>query len=571
MSTDPHTTVNEQLPRDLGGVYRLTHTLGEGGMGVVYGGQHLALQRQVAVKMIRMALADKPEIKEQALKRFLREARAIASIDSPHVVHVHDFGRTETDDYYLVMDYIQGGSLHDLLRRFGKFPAELAVHVGIQVAKAIGAAHGKGIVHRDLKPSNVMVTEKEDNPFYVVVLDFGLAKSLQGDETVLTQTGHTIGTADTMAPEQIKEGDLVDHRCDIYSFGVVLYNLVTGKRLFDAPSFTAMCFHHVYETPLAPLERVKDLGISQAFNDVIMKCLEKNPKDRFSSMKEAVNALSELEDQKPVSLETIEKMPLQENSDAPNAKSDIGQSDEKPHAIDDVFFDAETMDHTAAPDLLAPETNADSLAVTVRSQQPNWSSSQAPTETHAMAPPTVPDETSWTEQGLHQTANTQDGLQMTNPKPATRAWFLPSLFLFLIAVLGAVLFMQNQQIQSIVHKKESLIPTTTTKPPDLNEADRAASPTPPTAPKIVPQKATPKPKVQAPPKTPQKKAAQKTPPKKQKLPQAVPAPKKETAPKSKAAAPTQKKKSNPFMRNLTQDKKDDNKEKKNEFIRVNAK
>ena len=297
MSTDPHTTVNEQLPRDLGGVYRLTHVLGEGGMGVVYGGQHLALQRQVAVKMMRMALADKPEVKEQALKRFLREARAIASVDSPHVVHVHDFGRTETDDYYLVMDYIEGGSLHDLLRRFGKFPAELAVHIGIQVAKAMGAAHHKGIIHRDLKPSNVMVTEKEDNPFFVMVLDFGLAKSLQGDETVLTQTGHTIGTADTMAPEQIKEGEQVDHRCDIYSFGVVLYNLVTGKRLFDAPSFTAMCFHHVYEKPVSPLERVKDLGISQAFNDVIMKCLEKNPSDRFKNMKEAATALEALEDQ----------------------------------------------------------------------------------------------------------------------------------------------------------------------------------------------------------------------------------------------------------------------------------
>ena len=110
-------------------------------MGVVYGGEHLALQRQVAVKMMRLALADKPELKEQALKRFLREARALASVDSPHVVHVHDFGRTEQDDYYLVMDYIEGGSLHDLLRRFGKFPAALAVHIGIQVAKAIGAAH----------------------------------------------------------------------------------------------------------------------------------------------------------------------------------------------------------------------------------------------------------------------------------------------------------------------------------------------------------------------------------------------------------------------------------------------
>jgi serine/threonine protein kinase len=571
MSTDPHTTVNEQLPRDLGGVYRLTHVLGEGGMGVVYGGQHLALQRQVAVKMIRMALADKPEIKEQALKRFLREARAIASIDSPHVVHVHDFGRTETDDYYLVMDYIEGGSLHDLLRRFGKFPAELAIHVGIQVAKAIGAAHNNGIIHRDLKPSNVMVTEKEDNPFYVVVLDFGLAKSLQGDETVLTQTGHTIGTADTMAPEQIKESEAVDHRCDIYSFGVVLYNLVTGKRLFDAPSFTAMCFHHVYETPLTPLERVKDLNISQAFNDIIMKCLEKNPNDRFSSMKDAVKALSDLEDQKTVSLETIERMPLREHNDTPNSKSDIGQSDDaKPHAVDDVFFDAETMDHTAAQDLLAPEVSADSLAVTVRNQQPNWSPAQMPTKIQAMTPPTVPDETSWTEHDLYQTANTQDGLQMISPKPATRAWFLPSLFLFLIAVLGTVLFMQNQQIQSIVNKKE---PVATPAPKNTlpsNSTQTATPPAQPEDPKKAAKTATPKPKIKASPKTPAKKAAQQTRPKKKTPTQAAKA-KQEEAPEPKAAAPAEKKKSNPFMRNLTQDKKDDNKEKKNEFIRVKAK
>ena len=486
MATDSSKTIDQNLPRDLGGVYRLTHTLGEGGMGVVYGGEHLALQRQVAVKMMRLALADKPELKEQALKRFLREARALASVDSPHVVHVHDFGRTEQDDYYLVMDYIEGGSLHDLLRRFGKFPAALAVHIGIQVAKAIGAAHHTGIIHRDLKPSNVMVTEKSDNAFFVMVLDFGLAKSLQGDDTVLTQTGHTIGTADTMAPEQIKESDTIDHRCDIYSFGVVLYNLVTGKRIFDAPSFTAMCFHHVYEKPVAPLERIKDLNISEAINALIMKCLEKDPKDRFQSMNEAIEALENLEDKRPVSRETIERMTLKEESGVLATKSDIGQSDEKHVPQNEEFFDAETMAHAAGPDAF-PAVPVDSMAPTARRTVDFFPATESgsPMDTKAFDPPSpLKDAVSWTENGTHQTAVTQENVAMSlapPPQKQPRAWLLPLLVVVLFGGLGTLIYLQNQQIQSIANQQTapSVQPKSTI---DNNNKPGQSNPSPSAAP-----------------------------------------------------------------------------------------
>ena len=570
MTVDTNKTVDETLPRDLGGVYRLTHTLGEGGMGVVYGGQHLALQRQVAVKMMRLALADKPELKEQALKRFLREARALASVDSPHVVHVHDFGRTEQDDYYLVMDYIEGGSLHDLLRRFGKFPAPLAVHIGIQIAKAIGAAHHTGIIHRDLKPSNVMVTEKSDNAFFVMVLDFGLAKSLQGDDTVLTQTGHTIGTADTMAPEQIKETSAIDHRCDIYSFGVVLYNLVTGKRIFDAPNFTAMCFHHVYEKPVAPLERIPDLEISANFDALIMKCLEKDPKDRFQSMSEAIEALENLVDKKPVSRETIERMPLKEESGILATKSDIGQSDEKHVPQQDEFFDAETMAHEPE-DTLKP---IDSIAPTARRTVAFFTSSDKPTEKHQMTgPSTVTDQESWSQKGVHQTAVTQENVAMTlapeSPTPQ-RTWVLPILVLILFGGLGTLIFFQNQQIQSIANQAEKSVPVTNEKPATVQPETKEAVVQPDVeqaAPKK-PVQLTGQKKAAAKSKSKQKVATQKVKsktPKKAKAPKKAEPKKQDVAPPIKTSTPA-----SPFMRQFTNDKKETKKEEKNEFIRVNT-
>lgn len=572
MSPNPPSSQEEQLPRDLAGVYRLTHSIGHGGMGVVYGGEHLALQRKVAVKMMRMAFAENADVRDQALKRFLREARALASVDSAHVVHVHDFGRTEADEYYLVMDYIEGASLHDMLRRFGKFPPELALHMGLQIAKAIEAAHKTGIIHRDLKPSNVMVAEKEGSAFYAIVLDFGLAKSLQGDETVLTQTGHAIGTADTMAPEQIKEGDQVDHRCDIYSTGVILYNLTTGKRLFDAANFTAMCFNHVYEKPVPPIERIKDTSISPAFNDVIMKCLEKAPDDRFQSMQELHDALNGLPDQRPISADIAKKMPLREDKDdLPASKSDAGQASSEGAALQEEFFDANTLDHATSSAFNEPG----SVDVTVRPNQSNWPHGSTPTQAKEQNP-TVPDGTAWTESGVHQTAPTQENVLMTTSAPIQqgRAWFLPTVVVVLIVGVGAMLYMQNQQIQNIAQQRATDRPIQEEKaPPPKAEAIKTETVTPPkAAAKTEPVPPTPAaPAAQAAPAPPKKEPPKARTKKAQKKKGKKEVQKKEAAappPKTPAKAAKKEKPQNPFMRQFTDDKKKE--KKKNGFIRLNT-
>ena len=535
-------------------------------MGVVYGGEHLALQRKVAVKMMRMAFAENADVREQALKRFLREARALASVDSAHVVHVHDFGRSENDEYYLVMDYIEGASLHDMLRRFGRFPPELALQMGIQIAKAIEAAHKTGIIHRDLKPSNVMVAAKEGNAFYAIVLDFGLAKSLQGDETVLTQTGHAIGTADTMAPEQIKEGDAVDHRCDIYSTGVILYNLTTGKRLFDAPNFTAMCFNHVYEKPVPPIQRVENAGISPAFNDVIMKCLEKDPQDRFQSMQELHDALKALPDNRPVSADLAQKMPLLE--DTPKhvgSKSDAGHDSSAGPALQEEFFNAATLDHGTSSAFNDPG----SVDVTVRRSQSNWPVDSAPTKPRAQTP-TVPDAAAWTESGVHQTAPTQENVLMTEmaPPPQKRAWFLPTVVVVLIMGVGGLLYMQNQQIQNIAQQQANKQqPDLAKETPKQPPADAPAQPEKPGM-KNTPEPQKTKTATANKPATQKKKSKKKARPKPAPKPEKkaeVPAPAKTEPPPAEAKP---KKKENPFMRQFTDDKKKE--KKKNEFIRLNT-
>ena len=562
MSPQPPTSQEEQLPRDLAGVYRLTHSIGHGGMGVVYGGEHLALQRKVAVKMMRMAFAENADVRDQALKRFLREARALASVDSTHVVHVHDFGRTEADEYYLVMDYIEGASLHEMLRRFGKFPPELALDLGMQIARAIEAAHKTGIIHRDLKPSNVMVADKEGNPFYAIVLDFGLAKSLTGDETVLTQTGHAIGTADTMAPEQIKEGDVVDHRCDIYSTGVILYNLTTGKRLFDAANFTAMCFNHVYEKPVPPIQRIENAGITPAFNDVIMKCLEKDPKDRFQSMQALHDALKALPDRRDIAPDIVAKMPLLEKTeDRPATKSDAGHASSQGAALQEEFFEAATLDHGTSSAFNEPG----SVDLQVRNNSGSWPLDSAPTKPRQQEP-TVPDGASWTEAGVHQTALTQENVAMTTvaPEPPKRAWFLPAVVVILLIGVGGLLFVQNQQFQNLAAQQSPKeAQTSAPKPTETPPATPTASDEPA---KAVP---SPKPKKAA---TKQPKATRK---RKRKAKTAAPVPASPPKPEPKVeekptpvTEPKPAKKENPFMRQFTDDKKKENK--KNGFIRLNT-
>ena len=256
------------------GVYELGPLIGAGGMGEVYAAYDPRLKRDVAIKVVPSALAEDP----RRLQRLEREARAAAALNHPNILAVHDIG-THDGIPFVVMERVLGETLAQRLRR-GRVPVTWSVAVGVQIADALTAVHGKGILHRDLKPGNVMLTPEGR----VKVLDFGLAKVLFDDEaatgvSTLSRSGQIFGTPAYMAPEQF--GGVVDHRSDIYSLGVILFELVTGRRPFQGHDFTAVAINRLSEP--APSASDIEPSVPPGLSDLISRCLARNPGDRPSS------------------------------------------------------------------------------------------------------------------------------------------------------------------------------------------------------------------------------------------------------------------------------------------------
>jgi serine/threonine protein kinase len=259
-------------------------------MGVVYRGLDLVMQRPVAVKLVRTR--EGVRIDEAITGRFLREAKHTARIVHENIIDVFDLGRSEEGDLFFVMELLEGQTLSQVLQTQERLDPELAVHVGAQIADALDAAHRGGIVHRDLKPANVMLVLRGQDPAFVKVLDFGVAKAHSAGEaeTALTRTGVLVGTIDYMAPEQIL-GRAVDGRTDIYSLGVLLYRIVTGTNPFRDPLMPAMIHNHLNVMPEPMQSRVQGTVISLALERAVEKCLRKDPKDRFAAMSDVAAAL----------------------------------------------------------------------------------------------------------------------------------------------------------------------------------------------------------------------------------------------------------------------------------------
>ncbi len=260
------------------GKYRLLRLLGRGGMGEVYLAEHEMLRNQVAVKVLPEELARDRDMVE----RFLREARSAASLRHPNIIRIHDVGQ-ENGLNYFSMDYVEGRSLGELIASQGALPAERIIAISSQVLSALSVAHAAGIVHRDLKPDNVIIDERGD----AVVMDFGIAKALRG--TQLTAVGSFVGTVYYASPEQARGRD-IDARSDLYSWGVVMYEMACGRTPFSGQDTSALLYQHVHEVPDPPTRLMPDLppGLS-AF---ILRMLEKNPDDRFASAEEALAELS---------------------------------------------------------------------------------------------------------------------------------------------------------------------------------------------------------------------------------------------------------------------------------------
>jgi serine/threonine-protein kinase len=257
--------------RVLGKRYRIVEEIGRGGMAVVYKAHDETLGRTVAVKVLDRKYAQE----EGFVARFRQEAQAAANLSHPNIVNIYDWGKDE-DDYYIVMEYVRGTDLKVLVQQKGALNPNTAAGYGVQVCSALAVAHGYGIVHRDIKPQNLVLTRDE----VVKVMDFGIARA--GDST-LTQTGSVLGTAQYISPEQA-QGRPVGPESDIYSLGVVLYELTTGRVPFQGDSPVTTALMQVNETPVEP-SRWNE-RISPALEAVILRAMMKNPADRYASADE---------------------------------------------------------------------------------------------------------------------------------------------------------------------------------------------------------------------------------------------------------------------------------------------
>jgi serine/threonine-protein kinase len=272
----------EIIGRDIGGRFRVLAKLGEGGMGSVYRGEQTSLHRPCAIKLLKPELSENPML----LRRFNAEAAVVAKLSHPNTVNIIDFGQDHDGTLFIAMELIDGKSLRRLVQAEAPMPPQRALAIASQIAASIADAHAQGIVHRDLKPDNVMIQERGRQRDVVRVLDFGIAKlrdDSRATQASMTQAGDMLGTPQYMAPEQI-QGAAVDGRADIYALGCILYEMLTGRQPFEAPTVMAMLSKHLLELPPPPSIRRPDLGITAEVNMLVMAALQKDPRARPATM-----------------------------------------------------------------------------------------------------------------------------------------------------------------------------------------------------------------------------------------------------------------------------------------------
>ena len=268
------------------GNYLIEDRLGKGGMGEVFLAQHALICRPTAIKV----LTTEPG-QPTALARFEREVQLSASLTHPNTITIFDFGRTADDTFYYAMEYLSGMDLQRMVDRFGPLQAERVIYLLLQACGSLAEAHDRGIIHRDIKPSNIFVTQRGGLLDFVKVLDFGLAREVKSQgEAELTKTGMVFGTPRYIAPEAVRGTARIDARADLYNLGGVAYWLLTGKPLFSGSSSLDLIIDHVKTVPSRPAE-LSELPIPPDLDAIVMKCLEKEPADRFQTAQELATAL----------------------------------------------------------------------------------------------------------------------------------------------------------------------------------------------------------------------------------------------------------------------------------------
>jgi eukaryotic-like serine/threonine-protein kinase len=268
------------VPQLVDNRYRIVRPLGSGGMAEVYLAHDDVLDREVALKILSNSYSGD----EEFVERFRREAQSAAALTHPNIVSIYDRGETDDDPgtYYIAMEYLPGGSLKDRINSRGALPARTAAEVALQIAEALKAAHERDVVHRDIKPHNILVTESGD----LKVTDFGIARA--ATSSTMTRTGSIMGTAHYISPEQAL-GEPAGPQSDLYSLGVVLYEMLTGELPFDAETPIGIAMKHVNESPKPPSEL--DSSIPEGLDAITLRLISKNPEERYPDESELIRDL----------------------------------------------------------------------------------------------------------------------------------------------------------------------------------------------------------------------------------------------------------------------------------------
>jgi serine/threonine protein kinase len=298
--------------------YEILGRIGIGGMGVVYRGRHLTFNEVCAIKIVNDAIAGDANF----LQRFQTEAVVTRKLRHPNAVRVDDFDYTDDGRPFIVMELVEGKNIGEILHEEGPLRSPRAVRIATQAARALGVAHKLGIVHRDIKPGNIILTTDEQGQETAKVLDFGIAKLLEsaGDaKPGMTMTGMMVGTPLYMSPEQFmgkKAGDDIDGRTDIYSLGVVLYQMVTARLPFEGDTIYSLMMQHMEGNPRPPHELVPELNIPESLSRVILKAIEKSRDKRFQTAEEFIAGLDQAENNQATNVAGA----VVENDPAPNAQ-----------------------------------------------------------------------------------------------------------------------------------------------------------------------------------------------------------------------------------------------------------
>lgn len=270
------------IGRILGNRYEIIEKIGGGGMSYVYKAKCRVLNRFVAIKILRDELTSDPDF----VNKFKQESLSAASLTHPNIVNIYDTG-IEDDIYYIVMEYVKGETLKKYINRKGRLSEQEAVKISRQMAEALKHAHSNNIVHRDIKPHNILITEDG----IAKVTDFGIARA--ATSSTINNTSNVIGSVHYFSPEQAR-GGYVDDKSDIYSLGIVMYEMVTGVVPFDADNHISVAMKQIQEKPVLPTNKVKNVNISKAYEDIIMKCLEKHQSFRYQNIDELIKSLDSL-------------------------------------------------------------------------------------------------------------------------------------------------------------------------------------------------------------------------------------------------------------------------------------